>query len=190
MVIEIYREKDINLQNIIKTLNAGVSVDHESLRIAQKLHLTGQVRLMANPYPLLTKEELCIWCEFLPRKYGGNSPLPLSDYSYDLIKQEVLEEWEWASDLGIFDGFLIRTPESKVQEDPILLGYRNTPAQYYLIARWGESLLPFAEIRTRVEEKRKIEEKREIEEKIKIQTKQKSQLTLSERFKLFRERTV
>ena len=97
----------------------------------------------------LSDKELKIWRMFLPTtSYRGDS---LVDYRYDLIPTEVLQDWKLVKDLGLFESFEIQTPELK-NPDPILIGIRKIGDKdiRYLIARWGESLIPFKEIRLKV----------------------------------------
>ncbi len=97
-------------------------------------------------YHEITSEEMKIWEVWLPSHYTGNE---LLIYSFDQIPAAVLTAWEAAKALGVFQIFTIRTPEMKKTQDPILIGYlKDVP---YLIARWGESLRPFGEIKVIVE---------------------------------------
>jgi len=97
-------------------------------------------------YHEITSEEMKIWEIWLPSRYAGNG---LLIYSFDQIPATVLTAWEAAKAFGIFQNFTIRTPETKKTQDPILIGYlKDVP---YLIARWGESLRPFEEIKGIVE---------------------------------------
>lgn len=93
----------------------------------------------------LSDEELKVWAFFLPTVYAGDQ---LKNYQYDTIPTEVLQDWKLVKDLGLFESFEIRTPELQLRQDPILIGVRQ--GARYLIARWGESLAPFEEIRKKV----------------------------------------
>jgi len=97
-------------------------------------------------YHEITSEEMRIWEVWLPGSYTDSM---LLIYSFDQIPATVLTAWEAAKALGVFQSFTIRTPETKKAQDPILIGWlKDVP---YLIARWGESLRPFVEVRAIVE---------------------------------------
>lgn len=57
---------------------------------------------------------------------------------------EVLEEFQTAQQSQLFVSYEIRTPE-RAAIDPILIGIGHD-GYSYLIARWGESLIPFEKI--------------------------------------------
>lgn len=143
MVTEIYRNKKTDLSAIEKVLGSQT----ERVELLREFGLKAQLADLS--YPQLTPDEFLVWEKFLPRRYGGDGSgsYEIKHYSFDEIPLEVLREWKHAQDLEIFDRFYIRTPESAVQYDPILLGYIFMSHNWWLIARWGESLLPFNEIR-------------------------------------------
>jgi len=110
-------------------------------------------------YDKLSREDCGVWSAFLPTKYQYNfdEGLGWSKYKFDVIPDEILAEIEEAYSLKLFDNLLIWTPEIRMS-DPILLGRISNPIArryedhgYFLIARWGESLLPFEEIKRRVQ---------------------------------------
>ena len=147
MVIETYRNKKTDLSPIYETLNS----QKDRIELLRELGL--QAQLADLTYPRLTQDEASVWEKFLPRIYGGHQ-IGVKNYSFDEIPLEVLQEWKHAKDLKIFDRIFIRTPEKEIYPDPILLGWIDGGKDFWLIARWGESLLPFNEIRSLVEGKK------------------------------------
>ena len=92
-------------------------------------------------YVPISKEQMKIWKVWLPTRYTEKR---FSEYSFDQIPQEALEELTWCKRLSLFDTFEIRTPEKEKAQDPVLIAWLvDIP---YLIARWGESLMPFKKI--------------------------------------------
>jgi hypothetical protein len=103
-------------------------------------------------YPEISYKEAIIWEVWLPCRYSetrSSQGRTLREYSFDQIPLEVLEEWDIAKQLQLFKSFAIMTPETKVP-DPILIGI-GKDGREYLIARWGESLMPFEEIENLVQ---------------------------------------
>lgn len=103
-------------------------------------------------YPEISGEELYVWRTFLPTIYqrsgrDGSSVRTWSDYHFDLIPNEALREIQAALDSNLFHDLEIWTPE-RSQRDPVAVG--RLGQSVFLIARWGESLAPFEEIRRAV----------------------------------------
>lgn len=94
------------------------------------------------PYPLLSKEELLIWNWYLPTEYSY-AEYQWNDYTFDSIPTEALEEIEKAK--PFFQDMIIRTPEIRKTSDPIVIG--KNMDDFYIITRWGESLIDFEKIR-------------------------------------------
>jgi hypothetical protein len=126
----------------------------EQTKHAEKMlnELSGKIRHEcplgpAMFYPVISDEEKNIWAAWLPTSYMSESSntqvKELRSYNFDAIPEGVLNEWQLAKSLDLFEEYEIRTPERQVQ-DPILIGWNNKIP--YLIARWGESLIPFEEI--------------------------------------------
>jgi hypothetical protein len=118
----------------------------------------------AVPFPLMTDEEVSIWHAFLPMCYSSASkeaspygPLRAwASYEYDQPPVTVLETLRDVRREGTFDTLNIRTPEQVLRPDPILTGYRTfdkVAVGPFLIARWGEALEPYEQIRAHVEER-------------------------------------
>lgn len=127
--------------------------------------IQNQIRMQEGTHPLnfyqeISKDDFRIWQKFLPRAYmfspkqdGGfteNSSL----YKFDLIPEHVLDELVFCRSLSLFTEYSIRTPEQS--QDPACFGhYFDHGAHHwreFLIARWGESLIAFEDIRRHVEQ--------------------------------------
>jgi hypothetical protein len=117
-----------------------------------------------QPFPLLGRDELSVWQLYLPTVYTTEKvdsrvawKKPMAVYAFDQPPLEVLELWARLQSERQFEYYEIRTPERVAHPDPILLGWgkccKEKAGQLvgpFLLARWGESLLPFAEIKARV----------------------------------------
>lgn len=109
--------------------------------------------------PLMTPEERAIWRAFLPMTYTSSPQRrfnirAISSYSFDQPPMSVLETWADLRAKKVFDIYEIWTPERVQRPDPILVGFKGLAQPYigpFLIARWGESLAPYDEIKKKVE---------------------------------------
>ncbi len=120
----------------------------ECATLATKLGLKGQARFNAEPledgtaqrapYREMTEEERVVYGLLLPARET------VENYARGPIPLRVLQVLEHARSLGIYSGFKVWHDQSG--PDPILvgeIGYSTT----HLLARWGESLEPFAQMR-------------------------------------------
>ena len=87
------------------------------------------------------------------------SSRPWEEYDFDMIPLECLEEINFAVETRFFRSLEIRTVEPiqlivwrKLQEDPAVFGH-SWDGRCFMITRWGESLMPFEEIREKIEGK-------------------------------------
>lgn len=136
-------------------------------QLIKTLGLSGQQRYMETlekaknvPYKLLSQEEARTWRNYLPSAYVEDAVLAgasdrrfrfsvmnrLSEYDFDLIPIAVLEAWQDCRQMGYFSSYEVWTAED--QPDPLLVG--RLGSLIFLIARWGESLKPFDEIKQEV----------------------------------------
>ena len=129
---------------ICKSLGMDVQAERQSADAAS-IGITAEMF-----FPNLSFYEWVIWNNFLPTKYL-KSQGRWKEYKYDTIPLKALEEISFAHSLGVFDDIQIWTPERNV--DPVAVGqvylYGNV-SNFFLIARWGESLKPFKEIEKEV----------------------------------------
>jgi hypothetical protein len=166
MTIELYRQQPM-IEATKYVLDDTKAAQRAQWR--QDLGLTGQLALqrhkdLAPWYPHLSLEEWEVWRKFLPKDYHhAILPNRTLEYTFDIIPDEVLEEWVFVQRMGWFRMYAIRTPEQATHLDPALFGWvdehymgsRGTPmARPYLIARWGESLLSFEDIKALVNSRR------------------------------------
>lgn len=125
------------------------------------------------PYPRLSGYELHVTMAFLPTAYKRTH---WHEYEFDVIPLSALKALEAADSLGVFSDFEIWTPEKPKSPprtrniDPMLVGvaggqgrfsgsrsktwmYRgdcSSSVQFFPIARWGEALKSFSEMKRAV----------------------------------------
>jgi hypothetical protein len=160
MQVEIFEEKRIDIDSTV------FEEWNRRIQLIQELGLKGQEEWVAAyerakniPFKILSQEELSIWREFLPTAYRDEQALMnhrfeddedsfrTQDYNRDFIPLKALEVWSECRLKGYFSSYQIRTAEI----DPVLIGMIGP--LHFLIARWGESLKPFEEIKEQVEER-------------------------------------
>lgn len=123
-------------------------------------------------YPELTGFDLQVWTLF-HRSYYEKSKGEWEGYHFDRVPTKVLEEISVATSLEVFDDLELWTPEGDRKDlDPMavgVVGHRlgdndytvknnlglnaafNSNARFFPITRWGESLLPFDDIKRLVQ---------------------------------------
>ncbi len=122
--------------------------------LAEKLGLKGQERFAGAPddggaarripYREMTKEERVVYGLLLPARDT------VENYARGPIPLRVLQVLEHARSLGIYTAFKVW--HDQAGPDPVLVGEISYSAQH-LLARWGESLEPFGQMRRRAVEK-------------------------------------
>lgn len=126
-------------------------------RLVESLNLAGQRKLLATvegevarcPFRRMTAEEEAV--------YGVCFPVltPIERYEAGPVPLRVLEAAEAAR--PHLPSLYVWAPRDASFADPVLVGYPETPLNAYagprgvphILARWGTSLLPFAELRAR-----------------------------------------
>lgn len=138
-----------------------------AIALIDKLGLDGQRELVLRtedksermPYRRMTAEEKWVYEKFLPNK------TTLKEYKRDTIPLRVLQIAAHATELNCFNEIKVWYP--KDYTDPLLVGYIKQ-GQYnfdeYMLARWGESLRPYKEIKEFVGELFKSQYKGKIKE--------------------------
>jgi len=169
MLTEIYHQELIDTDQT--ELQTAFDQWERRAQLTEALGLAGQHHYMKAlerakeiPFKLLTPEEIRVWQRYLQKQYLDTATLllelehrsfrdrdRLDRYAHDLIPLNVLEAWLHCRQLGYFESYEIWSSEE--QPDPILIG-RVGPLSF-LIARWGESLKPFEEIRQEVQRPRR-----------------------------------
>lgn len=130
----------------------------ETLALIEELGLQGQQELTrvreveggeqvttVMPYREMTAEEDRVYGFLLPTK------LALEKYNRGPIPLRVLQVAALASREAWFDRLEVRCPASTQDKDPLLIGMIGSKA--YLLARWGDVLAPFEELRAVAREK-------------------------------------
>jgi hypothetical protein len=114
-------------------------------------------------YPLISEDEMAVWTLWLPTTltYHRDSHWFPSQLISALMQlkapQDVLETCKWACKMDFFETFEIKTRKHQDRTAPLLIGQKN--GKHYRIARWGDNMRPFAEIRTIVASSRTLKER-------------------------------
>lgn len=127
-----------------------IECDSEAIALIEKLGLEGQQSLISktsddeeirNPYRKMTAEEKWVYEKFLPNK------CKLQEYKRDAIPLRVLQIAAHATELNCYEYLQVWYPKDYV--DPLLVGCIKLQYGHdlHMLARWGESLKPFEEIK-------------------------------------------
>jgi hypothetical protein len=144
MQVETYEMTEVVDQNIQE--------NEECLGLIESLGLSGQQSLINPnkttffPYRKMTKEEKIVYETMLPASCA------LEEFKEGQIPLRVLQVASHAKSLDFFDkGLIVFHSKNADVKDPVLVGRHCNDKQYswsydqYILARWGEVLLPFAE---------------------------------------------
>lgn len=145
MQIETYEIEEIKSE--VGTLAA----DHESLELIEKLGLEGQKRLSNKetvtrmPYPQMTDDQDFVYSTLFPEKSK------VERYSSGIIPIRILQVISFLKENNFFEKIEIWHSSTRKDKDPVLVGYaKNLETTWrddtFLIARWGDALLPFEEL--------------------------------------------
>ncbi len=125
-----------------------MAVDAEAVSLIEQLGLEGQQAitnretLTREPYREMTKLELFVWSQVCPER------TEVSKYRLSPMPLRILQVIAYARSLNIYERLEVWHPR-QVKDDPLLVGV-PTGAVYtsrrHLIARWGESFVPFNEL--------------------------------------------
>ena len=122
-----------------------MAADAESIALIEQLglegqkSLTNQETLTREPYREMTALEFYIWRSVCPET------TKLQSYSLSPIPLRVLQVAAYAKELGVYQRLEVWHPR-KVVDDPLLVGLKHGneyTSKRDLIARWGETLIPF-----------------------------------------------
>lgn len=125
-----------------------MAADAESIELITKLGLEGQMKLSdpetltRQPYREMTALEAYVWRAACPQTTA------LQKYSLGPIPLRVLQVAAHARELGIYESLEVWHPR-KVVDDPLLVGVpkgETYSRKRHLIARWGETLVPFEQL--------------------------------------------
>ena len=120
----------------------------ECKALADKLGLEGQVPFFNGekkevaPYRKMTAQENLVYTNLLSTKTR------LNKYSDSAIPLRVLQVASHAVDIGICDFIEVWHKPNADIKDPLLVGVKGSEdsGQRFILARWGEELLPFIEL--------------------------------------------
>ncbi len=150
--VAIYRK--LNVAHLIEPQTETISTQLRKelgFERQQPPHSSPRIQKAALFWPQLSPKEFAIWEWYLPTMYlRGSGYNEWAAYNFDIIPDDALVEIKEAIDMKVFDFMEIRTPERKHMTDPVVIGYVKIPGYDpigFLIVRWGESLIPFEEIR-------------------------------------------
>lgn len=121
----------------------------EAIELIESLGLEGQQSLLKKsggetvrmPYRKMTAEEAFVYEKVLPKK------TKLQNYSDGPIPLRVLQVASHAKEL--YDLIQVWHPENADEKDPVLVGVNGSEysaKERFMLARWGEELLPFSEL--------------------------------------------
>lgn len=141
---------------------SAMANDSEAMELIEKLGLTGQQRISNPetatriPYRAMEKREMVVY------KALCDCSKPLESYDADAIPLRVLQVAALAKETDMFNGGLhVWYPAEARIDDPVLVGVvkihphadhpeqwmRNiTSEKFYMLARWGKTLLPFEKL--------------------------------------------
>lgn len=137
---------------------SAMANDAAAAELIEKLGLVGQQAIMNKetltrvPYRAMEAQEKAVW-ETLCDAHEK-----LEHYQAEPIPVRVLQAAAYAKETEMFQRLEVWYPQVAKIDDPILVGIRvekdkrpgydwNTITSFYLIARWGKSLLPFEKLR-------------------------------------------
>jgi len=149
----IYRKSKEDVQT--EALRASSASDKSMASVYAVVRDTGPLSPEVF-YPVVTAQEMVTWTHWLPTAIVFDrgqlqSPVEvLSTLQRLQAPPEVVQEFQWAWKLDLFEEYEVRTPVRRDPRDPLLLGRMG--GQWYRIALWGESLLPLERITALVEQ--------------------------------------
>lgn len=121
--------------------------ESEALALIESLGLVGQQKLVIpetgerSPYRKMTAEEKYVISVVCPKK------TEVKKYADSPIPVRVLQVAAHAMDL--FKHVTVWHPDNADEKDPYLVGSQSdgySTTEYYLLARWGDELLPWKEL--------------------------------------------
>jgi len=130
----------------------GAECTQDAVQLMRELELDGQLKRLeqsngvANPYRKMTAEEAFVYQRVCPKRTR------LNEYDSGWVPLRVLQVAAHARTM--FTTLLVLHPED-VRIDPVLVGTStkynalHTRDDDHILARWGEVLLPLAELRAK-----------------------------------------
>ena len=122
-------------------------------KLVDELALSGQQTLLTPeyrfPYRKMTKQESRVYKLVCPTQSD------LTNYDDSAIPLRVLQVAAHAQTLGVFSKLVVWHADNADVKDPVLCGWKGTSdwsGEWFILARWGEVLLPLSELVTRAKE--------------------------------------
>jgi len=151
MLVETFETTEID-----SSCKDAEAASEEQVELMQELDLTGQLELVSgagedgeapqiSPYRLMTDEEYRVYKVLCPETIKPR------DFNEHAIPLRVLQVLAHATQLGTLGDIRIWARKSSYIKDPVLVGILsdyNWDRKIFLLARWGEELRPFEELRT------------------------------------------
>lgn len=142
MLVETYEIEEINASEA-----SVMAADSAAMELVEKLGLKGQLKLSSPetgtrfPYPRMSAVQKAVFETLFPTKTG------LTNYDQGIIPLRVLQVAAHCKDMPQTAHLQVWHAES-IKEDPILVG-SPTPysSEEYLLARWGDALPSFDEMK-------------------------------------------
>lgn len=153
MQVETYEIEDASSEA------SAMANDVVALELIEKLGLAGQKRISNPdtvtriPYRVMEAREMLVY------KALCDADQKLEDYSADAIPLRVLQVAALAKESAMFGQLRVWYPQEARIDDPLLVGVIKTRMYpddekyasltkdtFYLLARWGKTLLPFEEL--------------------------------------------
>lgn len=142
MLVETYEVTELDSEN-------NPECEAEAVALIEQLGLTGQQKLLTRsngetvraPYRRMTLDEAFVYGKVLPQK------TKLDAYSDAPIPVRVLQVAAHAKEL--YESLYVWHPQNADEKDPLLVGINGpyySPRETFILARWGEELLSFAEL--------------------------------------------
>jgi|KBSSwiStaDraftv2_1062776.scaffolds.fasta_scaffold494684_3 hypothetical protein len=146
MLVETYECEELkNSEATTMAVDAEAVALIESLNLEGQKALTNTETLTREPYREMTRLEYFVWSSVCPERTS------VSVYRLSPIPLRVLQVIAYAQSLGIYHKLEVWHPR-QVKEDPILVGVargEEWSSKCHLLARWGDVLVPFAELQER-----------------------------------------
>ena len=152
IMIQAERQVQIETYEVEDAEWAGDEIDKEAyVALAEKIGAKKQVELVetegAIPFQRMSDAVKNTWIAFCPSRHG------IDAYAEAMIPMRVMKLAEHCIDKGYFEKIEIWA-ESETNPDPVMVGIAEGLSRgYYLIARWGESLMSWPEIVKEAREK-------------------------------------
>ncbi len=138
MLVETFEVTELNIEEKVKSEEF-----EQTKELVSQLGLVGQEQFLNNevkevfPYRKMLKQEDLVYKALCPQR------TELANYADSIIPLRVLQIAAHAQQLGL-KKLMVWHSESSDTKDPMLIG--EMKGSNFILARWGEVLLPFEEL--------------------------------------------